>query len=82
MVFVSNKNYPFMVLSVSFLYDLMEILITQARKSHFICFVQEQIFNLFIMHDFNVKEDKAGEYLEIDNKIDKTFTADELVNFF
>tara|TARA_B100000161_G_C33517787_1_gene399614 strand:- start:917 stop:1021 length:105 start_codon:yes stop_codon:yes gene_type:complete len=34
------------------------------------------------MHDFNVKEDKAGEYLEIDNKIDKTFTADELVNFF
>ena len=34
------------------------------------------------MHDFNVKEDKAEEYLEINNKIDKTFAADELANFY
>ena len=58
---------------------MMEIPITQARKSLFLCLVLDQILHscFLLLAKLKVKQDKVAEYLEIADKTDKTVESDE-----
>ncbi|WP_432421767.1 putative quinol monooxygenase [Prochlorococcus marinus] len=56
---------------------MIEIPITQARKSLFLCLVLDQIQHLCFLQNLKIKEDKVAEYLEIADMTDKAIEADE-----
>ena len=67
-----------MELLVSNKFVMMEIPIIQARKSLFLCLVLDGPDTTFmLLAKPKVNEDKVAEYLEIIDKADKAFEADE-----
>ena len=79
MVFVSNKNLLLMELFVSNYFVMIEIPITQARKSLFFMSSFGSDTPFMLLAKLKVKENKVAEYLEIADKTDKAFEADETV---
>ena len=77
MVFVSNKIELLMGLFVSSLFVMIEIPITQARKSLFFMSSFGSDTPFMLLAKLKVKKDKVAEYLEIADKTNKAVEAEE-----